>query len=111
MHSAANNFTYKARALAVATRCIIVLAGTVLVPLSVTGQAPPDPNYQRQQVFPSYQAFKDELTAIAATTDATQRQTRLNTLWTNLRSGGQVPYAQDNKYALLYRGSASSVAF
>jgi enterochelin esterase family protein len=74
-------------------------------------QAPPDPNFQRQQVFPSYQAFKDELTAIAATADPAARTTRLNTLWSTLDAAGQVPYAQDNRYAMLYRGSASSVAF
>ena len=74
-------------------------------------QSPPDPNYQRQQVFPSYQAFTDELNAIAATADATERNARLNTLWSTLQSAGQVPYAQDNHYAMLYRGSATSVAY
>ncbi len=74
-------------------------------------QSPPDPNYVRQEVFPSYQAFKDELNAIAATSDATARNVRLNSLWSTLQGAGQVPYAQDNRYALLYRGSASSVAF
>jgi enterochelin esterase family protein len=88
------------------TACIFATA-----PINTSAQSPPDPNYTRQQIFPSYQAFKDELNAIAGTADATQRQTRLNTLWTHLRSAGQVPYAQDNKYAFLYRGSASNVAF
>ncbi|MGE3241085.1 MAG: alpha/beta hydrolase-fold protein [Pirellulales bacterium] len=74
-------------------------------------QAPPDPNFERDEVFPSYQAFKDELNEIVATVDAGERTTRLNTLWSNLRAAGQVPYAQGNQYALLYRGSASTVAF
>lgn len=77
----------------------------------VGAQSPPDPDYVRQQVFPSYQAFKDELSAIAATTDATQRTARLNTLWTLLDDAGQVPYAQGNQYSLLYRGTATSIAF
>jgi enterochelin esterase family protein len=72
---------------------------------------PPDPNFVRQQIFPSYQAFKEELNAIAATTDATQRAARLDTLWNSLRSAGQVPYAQGSNYAFLYRGNVSSAAF
>ncbi|MGL4514181.1 MAG: alpha/beta hydrolase [Lacipirellulaceae bacterium] len=75
-----------------------------------SAQAPPDPNYVRQQVFPSYQAFKDELAAISATADATARSTRLNTLWTQLRAAGQTPYAQGNQAAFLWRGSASQVS-
>lgn len=78
---------------------------------SCWAQTPPNPNYVRGQVFESYQAFKDELTAIGNTADATARTQRLNTLWNSLRAAGQVPYAQDNKYAFLYRGSASSLAF
>lgn len=46
-----------------------------------------------------------------ATIDASERAARLNTLWSNLQAAGQVPYAQGAQYALLYRGSASTVAF
>jgi enterochelin esterase family protein len=89
----------------------LTLLATLFAAAGAVAQSPPNPNFVRQQVFPSYQTFKDELNAIAVTADATQRTARLNTLWNDLRSAGQVPYAQDNKYAFLYRGSASSVAF
>jgi len=74
-------------------------------------QTPPNPDFVRGEVFPSYQAFQDELAAIVATVDANERTARLNVLWTNLRAAGQVPYAQGNQYAMLFRGSASSVSF
>ena len=68
-------------------------------------QAPPDPNYQRQQIFPSYQDFKNQLTAAAG------NAAQLDAMWSQLRSAGQVPYAQGNQVALLYRGPATSVQF
>lgn len=74
-------------------------------------QSPPDPNFVRQQVFASYADFKAELSAISATTDAAARTTRLTTLWDNLRAAGQVPYAQGDQVAFLYRGVATSVSF
>jgi enterochelin esterase family protein len=88
---------------------IFAIALTIARPLGA--QSPPDPNFVRQDVFPSYQAFKDELNAIAATADAMQRTARLDTLWTTLRSAGQVPYAQGSNFAFLYRGNASNVSF
>ena len=33
------------------------------IPIHRSAQSPPDPNFVRQQIFPSYQAFKDELNA------------------------------------------------
>src|SRR5262245_30406027 len=68
-------------------------------------QKPPDPSYQRQQIFASYQDFKNSLTAAAS------NPAQLDALWTQLRNAGQVPYAQGNQAALLYRGSATSVSF
>jgi enterochelin esterase family protein len=98
--------------MAIRTHFLIAIFIAACLISTAIAQSPPDPNFVREQVFPSYQAFKDELDAIAATSDATQREARLDTLWNNLRSAGQVPYAQDNKYAFLYRGSAAAnVAF
>ena len=74
-------------------------------------KAPPEPSFQRRQIFSCYQAFKDELSAIAATADAAARHERLDALWSSLVAAGQVPYAQGNRYAMLYRGPAKSVAF
>jgi enterochelin esterase family protein len=72
-------------------------------------QSPPNPDFHREQIFSSYQEFKDRLSAITAISDATQRQTELNAFWTQLRSAGQVPYAQGDATAFLYRGPATSV--
>jgi enterochelin esterase family protein len=93
------------------THRIVAAMVAVLVGIaSAKAQSPPDPHYVRQQVFPSYQAFKDELAAISATADAAARTVRLNTLWTQLRAAGQTPYAQGNQMAFLWRGSATSVS-
>ena len=74
-------------------------------------QSPPDPDYLRQQIFPSYADFKAELLSIVNITDPALRESELNAFWTTLENAGQVPYAQGNQYAFLYRGSATSVSF
>ncbi len=81
------------------------------MPLSVFAQSPPDPNYVRQTIYPSYLDFKTDLLATVNIADPVQRAAELDTLWTTLQNAGQVPYAQDNQVAMLYRGSASSVAW
>lgn len=77
----------------------------------LTAQSPPNPNYVRQPLFDSYADFKTQLESIVGIADATERNNALNTFWTTLQSAGQVPYAQGNQYAFLYRGAATSVAF
>lgn len=77
----------------------------------VAAQLPPDPDFVRQQLFPSYQDFKNALLGIVNNPDSATRQAELNTFWTQLQGAGQIPYAQANQYAYLYRGSASSVAW
>jgi enterochelin esterase family protein len=97
-----------------ATTCLriaVIACAFAISPVTTSAQLPPDPNYVRHQIFPSYQAFTDELNAIAATTDPAQRLARLDTLWNNLRTAGQVPYAQGDNFTFLYRGAASNVAF
>lgn len=74
-------------------------------------QQPPNPDYQRQQVFASYDEFKNRLTQISELSDAVQRQTELDALWSQLISAGQVPYVQGDRVAFLYRGGAASVAW
>ena len=71
-------------------------------------QSPPDPDFTRQVIFPSYVDFKTELLSIVNIADANERLTQLNQFWTTLQNAGQVPYAQDNQVAFLYRGSAPS---
>ncbi len=78
---------------------------------SIIAQSPPNPNYVRQEIFSSYQEFKNELLATVGIADPVERTAELNSLWSTLQSAGQVPYAQDNQVAFLYRGSASSVAW
>ena len=70
-----------------------------------SAQSPPDPNFQRQQIFSSYQEFKNQLTAAAG------NATQLDAFWTQLKNAGQIPYAQGGQMAFLYRGAATSVSF
>lgn len=74
-------------------------------------QAPPDPNYVRQPLFGSYAEFRGEIDRIAGVADPMARTAQLDALWSQLRAAGQVPYAQGNRAAFLYRGAASSVSF
>jgi enterochelin esterase family protein len=74
-------------------------------------QSPPSSTYQRQQIFNTYADFKSQLQSIVNIADATERNTQLNAFWTTLQNAGQIPYAQGNQYAYLYRGNATSVSF
>jgi enterochelin esterase-like enzyme len=74
-------------------------------------QSPPNPNYVRQPLFNSYAEFKNQLTSIVGIADATERNNALNAFWTTMQNAGQVPYAQGNQYAFLFRGNASTVQF
>ena len=67
----------------------------------------PDPNYVRQQVFDSYDDFKTELDRVANIPDATQRTEEVNLFWQQLSKAGQIPYAQGDRVAFLYRGAGS----
>ena len=79
--------------------------------LRTASQSPPNPDYVRQPLFDSYADFKNQLTSIVGIADATQRNNALNAFWTTLQNAGQVPYAQGNQYAFLYRGNATTVQF
>lgn len=76
-----------------------------------TAQLPPDPNYVREEIFPSYQDFKDELNSIVNLADPVERDTQLDAFWTMLQDAGQVPYAQDNQVAFMYRGAGATVSW
>jgi len=76
-----------------------------------SAQSVPISKFERGEAFASYQAFKDELAAIGNTADAAARAKRLDKFWDALRTAGQMPYAQGERYAMLYRGPAKSVAF
>ncbi len=80
---------------------------TIICVAVARGQMPPDPNYVRTQLFPSYAEFKAELLRVANLSDPVQRTTEVNAFWQRLRDAGQLPYAQDNQVAFLYRGSGS----
>jgi enterochelin esterase family protein len=90
---------------------LLAAALCLLAAPQLAAQSPPNPNYVRQQIFPSYADFKAELLSIVGISDPVQRESQLNTFWNTLQAAGQVPYAQGNQYAFLYRGNASSVYF
>jgi|GEM_PF-512272 len=87
------------------------LTCAVLCGMTAFAQSPPNPNYVRQEIFSSYQEFKNELLTTVGIVDPTARNAAVNSLWSTLRTAGQVPYAQDDQVAFLYRGSASSVSW
>jgi enterochelin esterase family protein len=92
-------------------RAIFGLTLTLLLAPRLVAQSPPNPDYVRQPLFDSYADFKSHLQSIVTIADPTERNNALNTFWTTLQNAGQVPYAQGNQYAFLYRGAAGSVQF
>ncbi len=80
---------------------------TVLFGMMAQGQEPPDPNYVRTPLFASYADFRAELLRVANLADPIQRTAEVTAFWQQLRTAGQVPYAQDNQVAFLYRGGGS----
>jgi enterochelin esterase family protein len=95
----------------VAVDIIVTVVVCLAAAAQLAAQSPPDPDYVRQQIFPSYADFKAELLSIVGIADPVQRESQLNSFWNTLQSAGQVPYAQGNQYAFMYRGNASSVHF
>jgi enterochelin esterase-like enzyme len=97
------NFRYRA------STYTLVLIG--LGYASVRAEPPRAPNAEQEQLFRSYQEFKDCLTAISQVADPAERNERLDSLWEKLRSSDQVPYAQGKCVAFLYRGDADCVTW
>ena len=64
-----------------------------------------------QTLYDSFEAFKDSLITVAEISDASERETRIAALWDSLRTYSQIPYAQGDRVAFLYRGTASSISF
>lgn len=93
-------------------RTVVILTALFGVAQSrnVVAQAPPDPDFARLPVFESYAAFRGDLDRIAGLADAGDRAAALDKVWATLREAGQIPYAQGDKAAFLYRGDANSVA-
>ena len=87
-------------------RCLTALFLVAVLVAASHAQMPPDPDYVRQQIFPSYNDFRAEVQRIVDLTDSTQRTMELDTLWQQLQDAGQVPYAQDNQVAFLHRSLA-----
>ncbi|MEQ9461421.1 MAG: alpha/beta hydrolase-fold protein [Phycisphaeraceae bacterium] len=82
---------------------------TLLLALPALAQYPAD--NPRQDLYNSYSEFKNDLLALSTITDAGDRTAAIDTFWNNLRTYGQVPYAQGDRAAFLYRGSASDVGW
>ncbi len=75
-------------------------------------QSPPDPDYVRGNVYPSYTDFLTDLNSLVAMPAGAARDTAIDGFFSTLQANGQVPYAQDGQMAFLYRSnSASSVSF
>lgn len=91
--------------------CSFLIVARLCLTQTGYAQSPPNPNYVRQEIYPTYQAFKDDLLTIVGIADPAQRTSQLNSFWNALQAAGQVPYAQDNQVAFLYRGSAGTVAW
>jgi enterochelin esterase-like enzyme len=89
-----------------------LVLSTALATAPALAQSPPDPDYIRGTVYPSYSDFKVDLDGIVALPAGAARDTALDTFFSTLQSAGQVPYAQGNQTAFLYRSpAASSVSF
>ncbi len=94
------------------TRHVRLVWLVVVIPTLVNAQSPPDPNYVRGTVYPSYADFKADLNSLVAMPAGAARDSAINNFFANLEAAGQVPYAQGNQMAFLYRNAAaSSVAF
>jgi enterochelin esterase family protein len=85
------------------------LLGCQPAAVRTSAQEPPDPYFVRDQIFPSYNAFREEVNRIVNISDPIQRSIELDHLWDNLRHAGQVPYAQQNQVAFLYRSGGAQV--
>lgn len=84
----------------------------LLMPSALFAQSPPDADYVRGSVYASYADFKADMNSIVAMPTGAARDTAFDGFFNTLQAAGQVPYAQDNQVAFLYRNSAaSSVAF
>ncbi len=88
--------------------CLLALLG---VSATVRAQAPPTPSFVRQTLFPTYAAFHDSLSALAARPIGAERDSLLDVFWSWLVDAGQVPYAQGEQAAFLYRGTAAAVSW
>lgn len=76
-----------------------------------SAQSPPDPDYVRQPLFDTYEAFRTALDDATGLTDTAARNAAVGALWDDLTAAGQVPFAIGDKAAFLYRGGASSVSW
>lgn len=76
----------------------------------VAAQPAPPPSVPRADLFASVAALQDSLRTLAALPQA-ERTSALDALWSTLRQGNQVPFAVADSVLLLYRGSASQVAW
>lgn len=86
---------------------MVAVVLTIASAALASAQSPPDPDFVRQQIFDSYNDFKAALNNAAGSSNPAD----MDAFWNTLLDAGQVPYAQDNQVAFLYRGSASTVAF
>lgn len=93
-------------------KLLLLMLCLALTPVQAIAQSPPDPDYVRGSVYPSYADFKADLNSIVAMPSGAAQDTAINDFFTDLESAGQVPYAQGNQMAFLYRSNtATSVAF
>jgi hypothetical protein len=61
----------------VAVDIIVTVVVCLAAAAQLAAQSPPDPDYVRQQIFPSYADFKAELLSIVGIADPVQRESQL----------------------------------
>lgn len=84
-----------------------ILGLALLMGLAPIVRAQPDPDFEREALFPSYSAFKASLEAVVASGDTAA----LDAFWQALKDARQVPFVRGDSVTFLYRGAAQSVAW
>ena len=77
----------------------------LVLSLTTVGAAGADP------LYPDFDALLGEIARIENIGDATQRAAELDAFWDGLIASERVPYAQDGRVAMMYRGEAAAVGF
>ncbi len=93
------------------TRRRLVGVFLACVCLALSAKAQPGPLVQRDSLFASYRAFSIALLALSAEPADHTRDSLIDAFWERLVFAHQVPYAQGDSVAFLYRGDASAVAW
>ncbi|HMM12078.1 MAG TPA: alpha/beta hydrolase-fold protein [Bacteroidales bacterium] len=82
---------------------IIVLTAATVQGCTKTSDTPdPDPDYIR---FATVSALQQKLGSLAAITDSTIRQQRINTLWDSLKANAEIPFRRNDTVLFLFKST------